>query len=67
MTPDAFDVLHQANELVNELQARIRARGVELKEAGTHPASREQVAAWNASWVPLVSNLPGDEDPRHWA
>ena len=64
---DAFERLQQENDLVNELQDRIHARGVELMEAGVLPASAEQIAAWNATWVPLVSNLQDDETAGHWA
>ncbi|KQZ76439.1 hypothetical protein ASE06_07535 [Sphingopyxis sp. Root214] len=64
---DAFERLRQENDLVNELQDRIHARGFELMESGVPPASVEQIAAWNATWVPLVSNLQDDETSPHWA
>ncbi|MHA4836458.1 hypothetical protein [Sphingopyxis sp. MSC1_008] len=64
---DAFEHLQQENDLANELQGRIHARGLALKDAGAKPASAEQVAAWNASWVPLVSNLPEERALKHWA
>ena len=64
---DAFERLQQENDLVNELQDRIHARGVGLMEAGVPPASAEQIAAWNATWVPLVSNLPEEGAHKHWA
>lgn len=64
---DAFERLQQENDLVRELQDRIHARGVELKEAGADPASAEEIAAWNATLVPLVSNLQDDETARYWA
>lgn len=64
---DAFERLQQENDLANELQSRIHRRGVELKEAGADPASPEQIAAWNATWEPLVSNLPDGGAHTHWA
>lgn len=64
---DAFERIQQENDLANELQSRIHARGVELQDAGADPASPEQIAAWNATWVPLVSNLQDDGTSGHWA
>jgi len=42
---DAFERLRQENDLANELQSRIHARGLELKDAGAVPATAEQIAA----------------------
>lgn len=64
---EAFERIQQENDLANELQTRIHARGVELKGGGAEPASAEQIAAWNATWVPLVSNLRDDDTSGHWA
>jgi len=64
---DTFERIQQENDLVNELQGRIRARGLKLKDVGADPASAEQIAAWNATWVPLVSNLPDDDAQKYWA
>lgn len=66
VSAEAFDKLQEENELANELQARIRVRGAELMKAGAKPASEEQVTAWNATWIPLVSKLPNDGTSGHW-
>lgn len=42
---DAFERPQQENDLVNELQACIHARGAEQKYAGADAASAEQIAA----------------------
>lgn len=63
----AFDAIQRENDLTNELQRRITDRGAELADAGAEPASVEQIEAWNATWVPLVSNLPDEGAPKHWA
>lgn len=63
--PEAFDKLQQENDLANELQARIHARGVALKASGAPAASDEHVAACNATWVPLVSNLIDERIAQH--
>jgi hypothetical protein len=55
--------MEEGQELENALQARIHARGVELREAGHAPADGAMFKAWRATWVPLASHVPSDDDP----
>lgn len=47
--------MEAGQELENALQARIYARGVELRDAGHVPADDAAFKAWRATWVPLAS------------
>lgn len=62
-----FDALQRENDLTDELQRRITVRGAELADAGAEPASVEQIVAWNATLVPLISNLQDKGALKHWA
>lgn len=53
--------MEEGQELENALQARIHARGVELRDAGQLPADAAAFKAWRASWVSLASHLPADD------
>lgn len=56
--------MEEGQELENALQARIHARGVELRDAGHAPADEAAFKAWRATWVPLASHLlPNDGPP----
>lgn len=52
--------MEEAQELENDLQARIQARGKMLRDAGRTPADDAAFKAWRESWVPLVSHIGND-------
>lgn len=62
----SYAMLEEGQNRENELQARIRARGEALRDAGFSPCDDAAFKEWRASWVPLASHLPSnDEDmPR---
>ncbi len=62
-----FDAIQRENDLTDELQRRITVRGAELADAGAEPASVEQIEAWNAALVLLISNLQDKGALKHWA
>lgn len=52
--------MEEAQEAENDLQARIRARALVLRDAGRPPADEAAFKAWRASWVPLASHVAND-------
>lgn len=63
ITSETFEQLTEEQELQNALQDRIHARGVKLRDGGHAPADEAAFKAWRASWVPLASHLPTDDEP----
>ncbi|OWR01239.1 hypothetical protein CDQ91_02165 [Sphingopyxis witflariensis] len=63
ITSETFQRMTEEQELQNALQDRIHARGVELRDAGHVPADESAFKAWRATWVPLASHLPSDDEP----
>lgn len=60
---ETFAQMEEGQELENALQARIAARGKALRDAGGAPADEAAFKAWRATWVPLASHLPSNQDP----
>lgn len=60
---ETFARMEEGQEAENALQARIHARGVELRDAGHVPADEAAFKAWRATWVPLASHLPSEDEP----
>lgn len=52
--------MDEAQEAENDLQARIHARALVLRDAGRPPADEAAFKAWRASWVPLASHVAND-------
>lgn len=61
LTAETFDKLIDEQEKSNELQDRIYARGMALRDAGCSPCDEAAFKAWRASWVPLASHLPTED------
>lgn len=55
---ETFAKIDAEQELSNDLQARIHARGTALRDAGRPPADDAAFKTWWASWAPLASHLP---------
>lgn len=60
---ETFARMEEGQEAENELQDRIRARGEALRAAGQLPCDEAAFKAWRATWVPLASHLPSDDEP----
>lgn len=60
---ETFARLEEGQEAENALQDRIHARGVALRDAGHVPADEAVFKEWRATWVPLASHLPPDDEP----
>lgn len=60
---ETFARMEEGQEAENALQERIHARGVALRDAGHVPADEAAFKAWRATWVPLASHLPSDDEP----
>lgn len=60
---ETFARIEERQEAENALQDRIHARAVELRNAGHAPANDAEFKAWRATWVPLASHLPSDDEP----
>lgn len=60
---ETFARMEEGQESENSLQARIHARGVELRDAGYAPADDAAFKAWRATWVPLASHIPSGDEP----
>lgn len=54
--------MEEGQDAENDLQARIHARALTLRDAGQAPCDDEAFRAWRASWVPLASHI-GDDGP----
>lgn len=58
----SYAMLEEGQERESVLQDRIRARGEALQTAGQQPCDEAAFKAWRASWVPLASHLPSEDD-----
>jgi len=52
--------MDEAQEAENDLQARIQARALALRDAGRPAADEAAFRAWRATWVPLASHIASD-------